>query len=264
MRASGWYDKCRLGGLPETPRILADPDPMPKTPRDRQPEPMAREVDRLLAQLANVGSQPARDQGPREGARAPHPVTRPRSPRVAPSIAAPPRGHLVALWARVLLGIALGGWMTQWPYPHGCGWPLLGYLGAVLTVLLTGAWIAFASWKLRSGVTHILSLILFFWGIVLAAEQLLPRIGYAADRASWRCRLETSQRVSPQVRQLHEGRAAVAMPPRLSTAGKSTVAVPLQIVGVPYVERRSRTGSPGGKEFAPHVGLKTTVVKSRA
>lgn len=167
--------------------ILADPDPMPKTPRDRQPEPMAREVDRLLAQLANVGSQPARDQGPRGGAPAPHPVTRPRSPGVAPSIAAPPRGHLVALWTRVLLGIALGGWMTQWPYPYGCGSPLLGYLGAVLTVLLTGAWIAFASWKLRSGVTHILSLILFFWGIVLAAEQLLPRIGYAADRASWRC-----------------------------------------------------------------------------
>ncbi len=77
--------------------------------------------------------------------------------------------------------------MTQWPYPYGCGLPLLGYLGAVSTVLLTGAWIAFASWKLRSGVTHILSLILFFWGIVLAAEQLLPRIGYAADWASWRC-----------------------------------------------------------------------------
>jgi hypothetical protein len=87
----------------------------------------------------------------------------------------------------MLLGTALGGVMAQWPYPHGCGWPLLGYLGAVATVMLTGAWIAFASWKLRSGPAHILSLILFFWGIVLAAEQVLPRIGYAADRASWRC-----------------------------------------------------------------------------
>jgi hypothetical protein len=60
-------------------------------------------------------------------------------------------------------------------------------------VLLTGAWIAFASWKLRSGFVHILSLILI-WGIVLAAEQLLPRIGYAADRASWACPPELSPR----------------------------------------------------------------------
>jgi hypothetical protein len=42
-------------------------------------------------------------------------------------------------------------------------------------VILTGARIAFASWKLRSGLVHILSLILIFWGIVLAAGQLLPR-----------------------------------------------------------------------------------------
>jgi hypothetical protein len=97
---------------------------------------------------------------------------------------------MLALWARVLLGIVLGGAMTEWPHPHGCGMHLLGYLGAVATVMLAGAWIAFASWKLRTGLPHILSLILVFWGIVLAAEQLLPRIGYAADRASWRCPAE--------------------------------------------------------------------------
>jgi hypothetical protein len=57
-------------------------------------------------------------------------------------------------------------------------------------VLLTAAWIAFASWKLRNGITHILALILYFWGIVLAAEQVLPRIGYAAGLASWRCPAE--------------------------------------------------------------------------
>ena len=77
--------------------------------------------------------------------------------------------------------------MLGWPYQQGCGWPLLGYLGAVVTVLLAGGWIALASWQLRSGVAHVLSLILFFWGIVLAGEQVLPRIGYAAQKASWRC-----------------------------------------------------------------------------
>ena len=166
---------------------------MPKSPSDRQPEPMAREVDRLLAQLANFGprnggdSQPARDSGPHSRTSAPHAVARAKSPHEVPSKRSLTRGDLVALWSRVILGIALGGLMTQWPYPNGCGLPLLGYFGAILVVMLTGAWIAFASWNLHSGVTHILALILFFWGIVLAAEQLLPRIGYAPNEASWRC-----------------------------------------------------------------------------
>jgi hypothetical protein len=77
--------------------------------------------------------------------------------------------------------------MILWPYPHACGWALLGYLGAVAAVLLAGAWIAFASWRMRSGVTHLLSLVLFYWGLVLAAEQVLPRIGYAADPGAWLC-----------------------------------------------------------------------------
>jgi len=176
-----------LSGYRRRRLVLADRDSMPKSPSDRQPEPMAREVDRLLAQLANFGSQPARDPVSRGERLAPHPVTRVKSPAVTPPRSTPTRADLVALWARVLLGVALGGLMTQWPYSIGCGLPLLGYLGAILAVLLTGAWIGFASWKLRSGVTHILALILFFWGIVLAAEQLLPRIGYTVDQASWRC-----------------------------------------------------------------------------
>jgi len=149
---------------------------MPKSPNDRQPEALAREVDLLLAQLPTFGSQ----SGPR-------PAVRAKSPAAAPPNPGPTRRDRVALWARVFLGVALGGLMTQWPYPNGCGLPLLGYLGGILTVLLAAGWIAFASWNLRSGVTHIAALILFYWGLVLAAEQLLPRIGYAVDRAGWRC-----------------------------------------------------------------------------
>jgi hypothetical protein len=100
---------------------------------------------------------------------------------------APTRGDTVALWARVFLGMAFGGVMTQWPYPYGCGSPLLGYLGAVAMVMVTGAWIAVASWRLRNGVVHILAFIILFWGVVLAAEQVLPRVGYAAEQANWRC-----------------------------------------------------------------------------
>jgi hypothetical protein len=107
--------------------------------------------------------------------------------RVArPTEAATRRDH-IALWARVLLGIVLGGMMTQWPYLHGCGLPLLEYLGAVVMVMVTGAWTAIASWGLRNAPSHILALLLILWGLVLAAAQVLPRIGYAAQRLTWHC-----------------------------------------------------------------------------
>ena len=174
------------GEIPEERDSSPTSNPMPKTPSGRQRDPMEREVDRLLAQLAHTGSPPARVEGPRV-ARILAPVTPRRSPSVARPASAISRGDLIALWTRVLLGAVLGVLMTQWPYAHRCGLPLLGYLGAVAAVLLAAAWIAFASWRLRRGVAHVLGLILFFWGIVLAAEQLLPRIGYAAHQASWQC-----------------------------------------------------------------------------
>ena len=165
----------------------SSPDPlMPMSPREPHPDPMAREVDRLLAGLANIGVQPERDHRPRDKDPSPDQAAQRGLPRARPN-GAPTRGDRVALWARVLLGIVFGGVMTQWPYPYGCGLPLLWYLGAVAMVLVTGAWIAVASWRLRNGVAHILALVILFWGIVLAAEQVLPRTGYAAERASWHC-----------------------------------------------------------------------------
>lgn len=155
---------------------------MPKTPTGPRPDPMTREVDRLLAQLARVGG-PERENG------APS-VTNSGKRRfvgVARSGEAPTRADLIGLWARVVLGMALGAVMTQWPYPHGCDLPLAGYLAAVAMIVVAGGWIAFSSWRMRSGMPHVLSLMLVFWGIVLTAEQLLPRIGYAAEQATWRC-----------------------------------------------------------------------------
>jgi hypothetical protein len=155
---------------------------------------MEREVDRLLAQLSHFGS--ANLPGAEQRA-TPAPATVILHRTAAASVALPSRRDVAALWARAFLAVALGGLMTQWPYPHGCGWPLLGYLGAVFTVLLAASWVGIATWKLRSAVAHILSLILFFWGTVLAAEQLLPRIGYAADEASWECPLTQGTAAAP-------------------------------------------------------------------
>jgi len=159
---------------------------MPDTPRGSRLDPMSREVDRLLANLSSLGARQDLEQPPRHPNAAPPPRP-PRTGGAARPAGGSTRADRIALWARVVLGISLGGAMTQWPYPHACDLPLLGYLGAVAAVPLAGAWIAFASWRLRSGPPHVLSLILLFWGIVLAAEQVLPRIGYASERASWRC-----------------------------------------------------------------------------
>lgn len=160
---------------------------MANTPQNRSSEQMEREVNRLLAQLAHAGAEPIAARRASGGTPAPHSAGKPRSSGATRTVTAAPRWAAAGLWGRVVLGLALGALMMQWPYPHGCGWALLRYLGAVATVLLAGAWIAFASWRLRHGVAHVLSLILFFWGIVLAAEQVLPRIGYAADPANWVC-----------------------------------------------------------------------------
>jgi hypothetical protein len=65
--------------------------------------------------------------------------------------------------------------------------PLAGYLGAVATIILSGTWGASAAWKYRASLAHIVSLFILFYGIVLAAAELLPRTGYAVDRAVWQC-----------------------------------------------------------------------------
>lgn len=110
------------------------------------------------------------------------------------------------------LGAILGGLITQWPYPHACGWPLAGYLAAVAMVVLAGVWIAVVSWKLRSGAAHVLAFLLLFWGIALVAERVLPRTGYAAEHASWRCYASGESPVAAPVRAAPGGYQATPNP----------------------------------------------------
>jgi len=144
---------------------------------------MAREVDRLLASLAGRGAR-SDDQPPSEARRAStsRRTSRPKSPGVAIT-----RGALAALWARLGLGILLGVMITQWPYLHTCGGSLLEYLGAVTMVIVAVGWVAVASWTRRHALGHVLALLLTLWGIALAAYEILPRVGYAAQRWGWQC-----------------------------------------------------------------------------
>ena len=152
---------------------------------------MAREVDRLLANLSHASVTSRAEARPPEGAPMGTPalstVTKRRPARTVRARSAPTRTEVLALWGRLLLGVSLGVAMTQWPYPHGCGTPLFGYMGGVAMVLLAGAWVAGVSWERRNGVVHILALALLLWGIALAAERVLPRVGYAAEHEAWGC-----------------------------------------------------------------------------
>ena len=92
------------------------------------------------------------------------------------------------VWVSVGLGVALGIAMPFWPYPKACAWWLLLYLFAVAMVVVAGVWAARLTWVTRLGVAHMLALGVVFWGITLAADETLPRIGYAKTEAAWFCR----------------------------------------------------------------------------
>jgi hypothetical protein len=91
------------------------------------------------------------------------------------------------VWGRLAGAAVLGAALTQWPYRTDCGWALYGYLAAVAALLLAAGWTAVAAWRFRIAAAHALALVVGFWGIVLAAEQILPRVGYAAEARAWRC-----------------------------------------------------------------------------
>ena len=148
---------------------------------------MSGVVDRLLAQLPGLQSQPPSATGrTRGGAQwSTHTVTT-GSGSIQP-------GNVLAVWVRVLLGLALGIMMGGWPYQNSCGRPLAGYLAAVLTVTLTGVWAASSAWKHRAALAHVVALIVLFYGILLGAAELLPRIGYATQQAHWQCEGQAGQ-----------------------------------------------------------------------
>jgi len=140
------------------------------------------EVDKLLNQLPTYRDEQA--------------AAKAAQPRSAPAPAALPAGpgggrpstrEWLGTWARVALGLLVGIGMTQWPYTHGCGAKLFLYLGGVLVVLVAGLWSSVSSWRRRLGMAHVLSQGLIVWGLVLAAREVLPRIHYAKETATWFC-----------------------------------------------------------------------------
>jgi uncharacterized membrane protein YoaK (UPF0700 family) len=90
------------------------------------------------------------------------------------------------VWGRLVLATLLAAALTQWPYPQ-CGFPLALYLAAVVMLLVAAVWAAHSAWLARSGRAHVVAIVLLFAGAALAAEQVLPRLGYSPVEVTWRC-----------------------------------------------------------------------------
>jgi hypothetical protein len=141
-------------------------------------------------ELANIDRVMAKQSGSA-------PPVAPGRPAAVPSAApVPARRRSVALtWFWVILGIALAVALPIWPYDNGCGIRLFFFLGAIGITAIVGVLAALASWSHRRGFAHLLSLVVIGWAGVLAAREVLPRIGYAKQSSTWSC---AAQPAAPQ------------------------------------------------------------------
>ena len=133
-----------------------------------------RNWDKELSDIDKViARQPAPASAPAPGAgKAPSPAQR----------------RFVALtWFWTGLAIILAVALPLWPNDKSCGLRLVFYLGAALIALLMGVLGALASWSHRRGLAFLLSLVATLWAGVMAAREIMPRVGYAKQELQWTC-----------------------------------------------------------------------------
>ena len=90
-------------------------------------------------------------------------------------------------WFWVALAVLLAAALPLWPYGKSCGLQLFFYLGAAALAFLAGATGAVNSWRTRRGLAHLVSLLVAVFAAVMAAREVLPRTGYAAQSQLWLC-----------------------------------------------------------------------------
>ncbi len=101
----------------------------------------------------------------------------------------PPMGRRawLGMWARTLLSLALAAGLWVWPWNRFCGMRLYWFLAAVGVLALTALWVMSVSWRRRSGLSHIVGLLLLGYSLWLGATEILPRVGYAKVNRVWVC-----------------------------------------------------------------------------
>lgn len=138
-------------------------------------------IDKVIAKggyVAPSGGAPAPAPG---GGGAPAPVSS--------GVPAGSRAWM-GIWVRTLLGLALAFGLWVWPWTHYCGFNLYWYLSAIFVLALAGIWVMLVSWRGRSGLSHILGLLMLGFATWLGASTILPRTGYAKVQGVWACPVE--------------------------------------------------------------------------
>jgi hypothetical protein len=97
------------------------------------------------------------------------------------------RRFVALAWFWALLSVLLAVALVVWPFDNTCGVRLIFFLGACLLTLLAGVLGAFTSWAHRQGPAFLLSLLAFLFAGIMAAQEILPRVGYAKEARSWTC-----------------------------------------------------------------------------
>ncbi len=152
---------------------------MTEQPRDWDKE--LADIDRVIQKAgsgaaAQPGGTPALPPGPSVPARV--------SPTAAPVAA---KRSVAMTWFWTVLALVLAVALPLWPYGKDCGLQFFFYLGAVVLAFLAGAAGAVSAWATRSGLAHVISLLVVGWTGVLGAREVLPRAGYAAVAKTWLC-----------------------------------------------------------------------------
>jgi hypothetical protein len=140
----------------------------------------SRDWDR---EMANIDKAIAK-QGPTPAGAPRRPAAGARSPAGVP---APGKRSVALTWFWVLLAVALAAALPLWPYEKSCGLQLFFFLGATGVTVVVGLLGAISSWMHRRGFAHLLALSVLTWAGIMAAREVLPRIGYAKQSRTWMC-----------------------------------------------------------------------------
>ena len=149
------------------------------------PDSTEKVVKELLKQLPHADPDLKGDPTIPRTARRQQQMTRP--------IMKPPPPGWQRSWGWVALAVILCIGLTQWPYPHSCGFPLYGYLSVVVLLPALAVRAVVISWTDRRAVAHGLAFLMVFGGTVFVADAVLPRVGYARSAASWSCQMAEAE-----------------------------------------------------------------------